>query len=180
MIQKDISGTVIVEKKDGSERFCVDYRTLYDVSIKDAYPLPSIDDSLDQRSGAKWFSCVDLSSSYWQEEVEECNQAKNSVCINAGLVRIKSNAFGLCYCTVTFERLMETVHAGLNWQTCLFYMVDVIVIWQTLEDMIEINDQVLSRLTDAGLKLNPRKCQLYSRTLNTPHQDLTLNIYEIE
>ena len=96
MIQKDViqkssspwaSGIVMVEKKDGSKRFCVDYRRLNDVIIKDAYPLPRIDDSFDQMSGAKWFSCLDLSSGYWQVEVEECNEPKqrlhqSRVCTN--------------------------------------------------------------------------------------------------
>ena len=80
MLKKDViqpsvspwaSAIVMVKKKDGSTRFCVDYRKLNDITVKDAYPLPRIDDSLDQLSGAEWFSCVDLNSGYWHVEVEE-------------------------------------------------------------------------------------------------------------
>ena len=69
------SAIVMVEKKDGSKGFCVEYRHLNDITIKDAYPLPRIDDSLDQLSGAEWFSCLDLNSGYWQVEVVECDQS---------------------------------------------------------------------------------------------------------
>ena len=153
MIEKDViqkssspwaSGIVMVEKKDGSKRFCVDYRRLNDITIKDAYPLPRIDDSLDQLSGAKWFSCLDFNSGYWQVEVEECDRAKTAFASKQGLYEFKVMPFGLCNAPATFERLMETVLAGLNWQICLFYLDDIIVIGRTFEDMIENLDKVLT------------------------------------
>ena len=79
----------MVTKKDGSKRFCVDYRKLNDVTTKDAYPLPRIDDSLDQLSGAEWFSCLDLNSGYWQVEVEESDRPKTAFVSRQGLFEIK-------------------------------------------------------------------------------------------
>ena len=172
MLRKDViqtftspwaSGIVMVTKKDGSKRFCVDYHKLNDVTPKDAYPLPRIDDSLDQLSGAEWFSCLDLNSGYWQVEVEESDRPKTAFVSRQGLFEFKVMPFGLCNGPATFERLMEIVLAGLNWQICLIYLDDVIVIGRDFDDMIKNLDTVLQRLHDAGLKLKPRKCQLFAK-----------------
>ena len=114
MLQKDViqtssspwaSGIVMVQKKDGTKRFCVDYRKLNDVTTKDAYPLPRIDDSLDQLAGAKWFSCLDLNSGYWQVEVDNADREKTTFASRRGLYEFKVMPFGLCNVSATFERL---------------------------------------------------------------------------
>ena len=172
MLKKDViqpssspwaSGIVMITKKDGSKRFCVDYMKLNDITIKDAHPLPRIDASLDQLSGAEWFSCLDLNSGYRQVEVDSKDRAKTAFVSRQGQIEFKVMPFGLCNVPATFERLMEIVLAGLNWQICLIYLDDIIVTGRNFEAMIKNLDTVLQKLFEAGLKLKPRKCQLFTK-----------------
>ncbi|XP_053380038.1 uncharacterized protein K02A2.6-like [Mercenaria mercenaria] len=143
------SGIVIVKKKDGTRRFCIDYRRLNVLSVKDAYPFPRIDDSLNQLAGNQLLSCLDLNSGYWQVEVDKNDIPKTAFTSRLSLFEFKVMPFGLCSAPATFERLMKIVLAGLQWQICLIYLDDVTVVGKTL--------------LDAGLKLKPRKCVLFSK-----------------
>ena len=115
------SNIVLVKKKDGTTRFCIDYCKLNNVTIHDAYPLPRIDDSLDQLRGAKWFSTLDLCSGYWQVAVDPNDRQKTAFTTRRGLFEFSVMPFGLCNAPATFERLMETVLRRLQ---CLIYLDD--------------------------------------------------------
>ena len=131
------SGIVLAKKKDGTTRFCIDYRKLNDATIKDAYPLPRIDDTLDHLAGSCMFSTLDLSSGYWQVEMEPEDRPKTAFITKRGLYQFKEMPFGLCNAPATFERLMETVLSGLQWEMCLVYLDDIIVLGKSFEDMMQ-------------------------------------------
>ena len=167
MLEKDIvqpstspwaSPIVLVRKKDGSQRFCVDYRKLNGITKKDAYPIPRIDDTLDTLAGSCWFSTLDLVSGYWQVEMSPTDREKTAFCVPDGLFEFKVMPFGLSNAPATFQRLMDLLLAGLKWNTCLVYLDDVIVVGSTFEEHLFRLREVFQRFRDAGLKLNPNKC----------------------
>ena len=107
------SPIVLVRKKDGSLRFCVDYRKVNAVTKKDAYPLPRVDETLDTLSGSQWFSTLDLLSGYWQVEMSPTDREKTAFSTPEGLYEFKVMPFGVCNAP-TFQRLMDSVLMGLH------------------------------------------------------------------
>ncbi|GFX19565.1 hypothetical protein TNCV_2074731 [Trichonephila clavipes] len=152
------SPIVLVRKKDGSWRFCVDYRKLNSVTKKDVYPLPRIDDTLDCLKGAMFFSSMDLRSGYWQIEIDEADREKTAFITPEGLYEFKVMPFGLCNAPATFERMMDNLLRHFKWTMCLCYLDDIIVFSETFEDHLIRLRLVLKCLQEAGLKLNSKKC----------------------
>lgn len=153
---------VPVRKKDGGLRFCVDYRKLNEVTRKDAYPLPRIDDALDSLHSAQWFSTLDLASGYWQVEVDPQSRPKTAFITRQGLFEFNVLPFGLTNSPSTFQRLMDLVLADLQWTTCLVYLDDIIVFGRDFTEHLQRLDQVLSKLKMANLKVKPSKCNFFS------------------
>lgn len=142
------SPIVLAKKKDGSVRFCVDYRKLNEVTRKDAYPLPRIDDTLETLSESQLFSTLDLASGYWQVELEKEDREKTAFCTNEGLFEFNVMPFGLCNAPATFQRLMDVVLSGLQWTTCLVYLDDIIVMGRTFEDHLSNLEGVFARIRE--------------------------------
>ena len=152
---------VLVTKKDGGTRFCVDYRKLNLATTKDAYPLPRIDDTLDMLAGKQWFSTLDLASGYWQVSLSPEARCKTAFATHSGLFQFRVMPFGLCNAPATFERLMDRVLQGLRWSRCLVYLDDIISFGTTFRDSLDNLVLIFERLRSYGLQLKSSKCQLF-------------------
>ena len=160
------SNVVLVRKKDGSLRCCIDYRQLNSVTRKDAYPLPRIDACLDAMASATLFSTFDLRSSYHQVVVAPEDRDKTAFICPGGMYRYRTMPFGLCNAGATFQRLMDVVMTGLHLDVCQVYLDDIIVFSKTVEEHLERVITILGRLRSAGLKLKPEKCSLMQRSVS--------------
>ena len=156
------SAIVLVRKKDGSLRFCIDLRRLNERTIKDSHSLPRIDDSLDFLNGASIFTSLDLKAGYWQVMMDE-----DSIPLTAfsagplGFYECVRMPFGLCNAPATFQRLMESCLGDLHLNWCIIYLDDIIIFSKTPEEHIERLRGVFEKLFKAGLKLKPSKCEFF-------------------
>jgi len=155
------SPVCLVKKKDGTFRFCIDYRRVNAVSKKDAHPIPDIQDALDHLRGAKYFATFDLLSGYWQLGLTERAKERSAFCTRRGLFHFTRMPFGLSGAPGSFCRLMSIVLRDLLWVVCLCYLDDIIIYGRTPEELLERLRMVLDKLRDAGLKLKPSKCVLF-------------------
>ncbi|KAG7468788.1 Transposon Ty3-I Gag-Pol poly [Solea senegalensis] len=160
------SGVVMVPKKTGGWRLCADYRPLNKVTIKDSYPLPRIDESLDLISGSVWFSSLDLRSGYYQVPLAPESRPKTAFCTGRGLWQFKVMCFGLCNAPATFARLMDKVLADVPREQCLVYLDDILAHGGSFESALEALRRVLERIRAAGLKLHPDKCHFMKREVS--------------
>ena len=131
------SNVVLVRKKDGSYRCCIDYRQLNNVTIKDAYPVPRTDSCLDAMSGAGWFTTIDIPSAYHQVFVAPEDMDKTAFICPRGMYRYRTMPFGLCNAGATFQRLMDIVMSGLHLDICLVYLDDIVVFAKTAEEHLQ-------------------------------------------
>ena len=150
---------VLVRKKDNSLRLCVDYRQLNASTVKDAYPLPRIDEALEAISESKYFSSIDLAQGYYQVAVEPDDVPKTAFRIGTGgLYEYLRMPFGLCNSPSTFQRLMEACLGEVNFNLLLIYLDDILVFSPTFDEHLSRLEFVFSRLREHGLKMKHSKC----------------------
>ena len=129
------SPVVLVRKKDGTLRFCVDYRKLNEVTKADTFPLPKIDNLLDQLGKSKYFSTLDLKSGYWQIKAHPSSQEKTAFTTHQGLFEFRMMPFGLMKASAAFQRLMQLVLMGLNIESAAdfvaVYLDDILIFSET-------------------------------------------------
>ena len=159
------SNIVVVKKKDGSLRCCVDYRQLNERTVKDAYPLPRIDDCLDTLAGSQIFSTFDLRSGYYQVAMDPKDAHKTTFVTRRGTYAFRVMPFGLCNAPATFQRLMDVTMMGLNFEICLVYLDDIIVFSKDVQTHLVRLELLFRRLQEANLKLKPSKCSLLQKSV---------------
>ncbi len=153
---------VLAKKKDGSTRFCIHYRLVNQVTKKDAYPLPRIEECLECLGGNRFFHGLDCASGYWQVALHPDAKEKTAFTTrNMGLFQWEVMPFGLCNAPATFCRLMEMVMGDICWSRCLVYLDDLLSWGRDFREAEENLRLVLERCRGANLKLKPKKCELF-------------------
>ena len=161
------NAVVLVRKKDGSLRFCIDFRKLNSLTVKGSHPLPCICETLESLAGAAHFSTFDINSGFWQVPMaEESKQYTAFTLGSMGLYECESMLFGLCNAPPTFQRLMQNCLGELNLTYCLMYLDDVIVFSDTPDEHLWRMCVVFDRLHEHGLKLKPSKCEVFKSEIN--------------
>ena len=160
------SAPVLIRKRDGSVRWCIDYRLLNEVTVKDVFPLPLVDDCLDTLAGLVWFSKLDANSAYWQVKIKEEDRKKTAFITKYRLFEHVKMGFGLCNAPATYARVMNLVLRGLNWKTVLAFLDDILVLGHTFQEHLVNLAEALSRFREHGLKLKPKKCLFFQREVD--------------
>jgi len=150
---------VMVRKPDQSIRPCFDARRLNDITRKDSYTLPRIQDLLQQFRGAESFSVGDASSGYWQVPLAQESIPKAAFITRWGLYEFLVMPFGLVNSGATFQRLMDMVLGNMRWDRGHVYVDDIIIYSPTWEQHLIDLDEFLKRCIDMGITLKLSKCQ---------------------
>ncbi|WKY07926.1 hypothetical protein Q1695_007431 [Nippostrongylus brasiliensis] len=154
------SPIVLVAKKDGGIRLCVDYREVNKVTKKDSYPLPTIDVTLQNLKGKRWFTSLDLASGYWQVPLSEPAKEISAFTTTSGLFQFRVLPFGLTNAPSAFQRLMEKVLGDLLGPEVAVYIDDVLVATETVEQHYLTLEKVLQAFRRANLRIKPQKCKV--------------------
>ena len=166
--KSDLSAPVVlVGKKDGTSRFCVDFRKLNAITKKDAFPLPLIYQILDCLEGAQFYSSLDLAAGYWQVPLTESARPKTAFSTpDGGHYEYKRLPLGLCNEPANFQRLMNQLFKEELYDFVIIFLDDVLIYSQNLEEHLQHLKIVMERLASAGLKLKPSKCKQIQRAVS--------------
>ncbi|GBG86244.1 hypothetical protein CBR_g41237 [Chara braunii] len=167
---------LFVPKKDGELRMCIDYRGLNAITVKNAEPLPRIDDLLDRVQGAKYFSKIDLKSGHHQIEVHPDDQYKTAFRTRYGHYEFIVMPFGLTNAPATFQRCMNDLFRPWLERFVAAYLDDILVFSRTLEEHQGHLREVLEKLREANFKINAKKCD-WAKTQVLVVQEAVLTVF---
>ena len=161
------NAVVLVRKKDGSLRFCIYFRKLNSLTVKDSHPLPHICETLESLAGAAHYSTFDMNSGFWQVPMDEESKQYTAFTLDSvGMYECESMPFGLCNALPTFQRLMQNCLGKLNLTYCLIYLDDMIVFSDMPDEHLQRMHVVFNHLREHGLKLKPCKCEVFKLEIN--------------
>ena len=152
-----MSPVVLIKKKDGTLRLCIDFRALNDITIKDAYPLPEIDHIIASMGGSKYFTSLDVQSAFWNVRIAERDVYKTAFAVpGIGHFEWLRMPFGLINASSTFQRLIDKILENIKYAKA--FIDDVIIFSRSWEEHLEHLSTVLDRMMASGLKLKLKKC----------------------
>ena len=161
------NAVVLVRKKDGLLCFCIDFRRLNALTVKDSHPLPRICETLESLARAAHYSTFDLNLGFWQVPMDKESKQYTAFTLGSmGLYECESMPFGLCNAPPTFQRLMQNCLGELNLTYCLIYLDDVIVFSETPEELLQRMRVVFDHLREHSLKQKPSKCDVFKSEIN--------------
>ena len=161
------NAVVLVRKKDRSLHFCIDFRKLNSLMVKDSHPLPRICETLESLAGVAHYTTIDMNSGFWQVPMDDESKQYTAFTLGSmGLYECECMPFGLCNAPPTFQRLMLNCLGELNLTYCLIYLDDVIIFSHTEKEHLERMRVVFDRLREHGLKLKPSKCEVFWTEIN--------------
>ena len=155
------SGIVMVKKKNGELRFCCDFRPLNEVTVKDAYPLPRIDESLARLGKTKIYTIIDLAWAFWQIPVRKADRQKTAFACELGLIEWRHMPFGMCNAPATFHRAIACALRKIvnrEGSMVMAYIDDIVIATETVEDHMARLREVFDCLREAGFKMRVAKC----------------------
>lgn len=153
------SPIILVRKKDGKQRMCVDYRMLNSLTIKERYPMPNIDDEIARLSGQTYFVTLDLTSGYYQVPISEQSRPLTSFVTPDGQYEFNRMPFGLANAPAVFQRMMNKVLGPVRYDGATAYIDDVLIYGKNVEECLTRLENVLQLLENANLTLNLEKCE---------------------
>ena len=158
---------VLVRKKDGLLRFCIDFRSLNARTKKDAYPLPQMQETMESMVGTQHFSCMDLKSGFWQFKMAEESRQYTAFTVGSmGVYEFLRMPYGLCNVPATFQHLMQNCLGELNLMYALIYLEDMIVYSKTEEEHLVCLRAILERFMEQHLKLKLSKCNFFQTKIS--------------
>ena len=159
----------MVKKKNGELRFCCDFRPLNDVTVKDAFPLPRIDESLSRIGNAKIFTSIDLAWAFWQIPLKKCDRRKTAFACELGLFEWRRMPFGLCNGSASFQRAITRALQKIQQRhgsVVMAYIDHIVIATEAIEDHLERIREVFECLREAGFKMRAGKCDFMRTETN--------------